>query len=274
MAKNHVDRYSRLFYFQPVLVSILYGHSFSIFRHSGYQGCIINCQIFIGTRGTIYLDGNRHFDIPFQILGTNVSPRKFPRKEIFAKFTLGDCAQSQINPALIASLRRNFHRLNAILIILQKLILTFWQNSNIIFFPLLIICKKNCNNDCVQLEKKLCNNFSNPFSKILRKRRTVDDIKDSGSVERNEKAKREGRKSLVKEGWKTARSKALERGEERGNKAWRGRSNKHESLSSCYASRGRLSPGHPLKPRLESSRWTTWKTSHVVHLASRLSILA
>lgn len=97
--------------------------------------------------------------------------------------------------------------------------------------------------------------------------------KDSVSVDRNEKAKREARKrSLVKEGWKTARSKALERAEERGNKAWRGRSNKHESLSSCYASRGRLSPGHPLKPRLESSRWTTWKTSHVVSHLGCLSL--
>lgn len=79
----------------------------SIFRHSGYQGCIINCQIFIGTRGTIYLDGNRHFDIPFQMLGTNVLASQIS-KEIFAKFTLGGCADSQTNPILIALGRKMF----------------------------------------------------------------------------------------------------------------------------------------------------------------------
>lgn len=142
----------------------------SIFRHSGYQGCIINCQIFIGTRGTIYLDGNRHFDIPFQMLGTNVLASQIS-KEIFAKFTLGGCADSQTNPILIALGRKMF--LSSIKCYIndeiQKLISTFWQNSNNLSLSPLphwsLIGKI-----AITIGKKLCNNFQLSLSRILRKR--------------------------------------------------------------------------------------------------------
>lgn len=146
----------------------------SIFRHSGYQGCIINCQIFIGTRGTIYLDGNRHFDIPFQMLGTNVLASQIS-KEIFAKFTLGGCADSQINPILIALGRKMF--LSSIKCYIsdeiQRLISTFWQNSN----NLLSLSlpppphRSPIRKIAITIGKKLCNNFQLSLSNIKKEDR-------------------------------------------------------------------------------------------------------
>lgn len=75
----------------------------SIFRHPGYQGGALLIVEYSLERGEQFIsDGNRHFGIPFRMLGTNVLASQIS-KEIFAKFTLGRCADSQTNPILIAS---------------------------------------------------------------------------------------------------------------------------------------------------------------------------